>query len=101
MFVQLGQSTTSIERYPDSEAFMNRQINVYDAKAQFSQLVQDAAAGEEIVIAKSGKPVAKLVPYQPTVAARQPGAWRGRVRISPDFDKLPQELEAAFCGKAE
>lgn len=80
---------------------MSRQINIYDAKRHFSRLIQDAAAGEEIVIAKSGRPIAKLVPYQPPVAARQPGAWRGRVRIIPDFDKLPGELEAAFRGEHE
>lgn len=80
---------------------MNRQINIYEARMHFSRLIQDAAAGEEIVIAKSDKPVAKLVPYRSPVAARQPGAWRGRVRISPDFDTLPEELEAAFRGETE
>lgn len=80
---------------------MNRQVNIYDARMHFSRLIQDAAAGEEIVIAKSGKPVAKLVPYRPPAAARQPGVWRGRVRISPDFDTLPEELEVAFRGEVE
>ncbi|MDN5850524.1 MAG: type II toxin-antitoxin system Phd/YefM family antitoxin [Nitrococcus sp.] len=80
---------------------MNRQVNIYDARMHFSRLIQEAAAGEEIVIAKSGKPVAKLVPYRPPTAARQPGAWRGRVRVSADFDTLPEELEAAFRGEAE
>lgn len=80
---------------------MNRQVNIYDAKTHFSRLIQEAAGGEEIVIAKSGKPVAKLVPYRALATARQPGAWRGRVRISPDFDALPAELEAAFHGENE
>lgn len=80
---------------------MNRQVNIYDARMHFSRLIQEAAAGEEIVIAKSGKPVAKLVPYRPPTAARQPGTWRGRVRVSADFDTLPEELEAAFRGEAE
>ncbi|MDN5872415.1 MAG: type II toxin-antitoxin system Phd/YefM family antitoxin [Nitrococcus sp.] len=80
---------------------MNRQVNIYDARMHFSRLIQEAAAGEEIVIAKSGKPVAKLVPYRSQRTARQPGAWRGRVRVSADFDTLPEELEAAFRGEAQ
>lgn len=80
---------------------MNRQINIYEAKAHFSQLIQDALDGEEVVIARAGKPVARLVPYRPPAAARQPGAWRGRVRIGSDFDRLPSALERAFSGDAD
>lgn len=80
---------------------MTRQVNIYEAKTTLSQLVQDAAGGEEIVIARAGKPVAKLVAYRPPVARRQPGEWRGQVRMAPDFDVLPPELEAAFRGGAE
>lgn len=77
---------------------MERQINIYDAKTHLSRLLQDAAGGEEIVIAKAGKPVAKLVPYRPAACVRKPGVWRGRVRMSADFDVLPEDLEAAFRG---
>jgi prevent-host-death family protein len=80
---------------------MDRQVNIYEAKTRLSQLVQEVAGGEEIVIARAGKPVAKLVPYRPPVAARRPGEWRGRVRIDPDFDVLSPELEAAFRGEAD
>lgn len=80
---------------------MSRQVNIYDAKTQLSQLIQEVSSGGEIVIAKAGKPVAKLVAYQPSVTARKPGEWRGQVRISPDFDALPRELEAAFRGEAD
>lgn len=51
------------------------------------------------MIARAGKPVAKLVPYREPQGPRAPGAWRGRVRIAPDFDELPPEVAAAFRGE--
>lgn len=74
-------------------------INVHEAKTHLSRLLERVALGEEIVIGKAGKPVAKLVPYPETQGTRSPGAWRGRVRISPDFDDLPAEVAAAFRGE--
>ncbi len=74
-------------------------INVHEAKTHLSRLLERVAHGEEIVIGKAGKPVAKLVPYRETQGVRSPGAWRGRVRISPDFDELPPEVTAAFRGE--
>ena len=73
--------------------------NIHEAKTQFSRLVERAERGEEIVIARAGKPVAKLVPYHKPVEDRQPGFWRGRVRIADDFDDLPEEVAAAFRGE--
>ena len=56
--------------------------------------------GEEISIGKAGKPVARLVAYQEANAPkRKPGAWKGKVRITPDFDKLPPEILAALNGE--
>ncbi|MBM3773760.1 MAG: type II toxin-antitoxin system Phd/YefM family antitoxin [Acidobacteria bacterium] len=74
--------------------------NIHQAKTHLSRLIERAAAGEEIVIAKAGKPVARLVGYreQPP-APRKPGYWRGKVRISKDFDLLPEEIAAAFRGE--
>lgn len=80
---------------------MSRQVNIHDAKTHLSRLIQAAAGGEDIVIAKSGKPVARLVAYQPPVGVRQPGVWRGQVRIEPGFDTLPADLAAAFRGDSE
>jgi prevent-host-death family protein len=77
-----------------------RIINVYEAKTQLSRLLAAVAAGEEIVIARAGKPLAKLVPYQEAGQPREPGYWRGQVRIAPDFDTLPESLAAAFRGEA-
>jgi len=76
-----------------------RIINVYEAKTQLSRLLAAVAAGEEIVIARAGKPLAKLVPYQEAEQPREPGYWRGQVRIAPDFDALPESLAAAFRGE--
>lgn len=75
-------------------------MNTHEAKTQFSKLVARAANGEEIVIAKAGKPMAKLVPFRPQRQARTPGAWRGRVRIAADFDRTPDGVIDAFEGGA-
>ena len=74
--------------------------NIHEAKTHFSRLIDRVAAGEEIIIAKAGKPVAKLVPYSgPARPERRPGSWKGKVKISADFDRLPAEVIAAFRGR--
>ena len=75
-------------------------INVYDAKTHLSRLLDQVAQGEEIIIARAGKPLAKLVPYREDDRPRVPGSWRGRGRIAPDFDELTPDLAAAFEGEA-
>jgi prevent-host-death family protein len=62
------------------------QFNVAQAKARFSQLVRRAVAGEDVVIAKDGKPLVKLVPLRRPLRRRQPGTARGQVWMSKDFD---------------
>lgn len=78
-----------------------KSVNVHEAKTHLSRLLARAAAGEDIVIAKAGTPVAKLVPYREPAGSRQPGTWAGRVRIAPDFDELPADVSAAFRGERE
>jgi len=79
---------------------MSESVNVYEAKTHLSQLLDRAAAGEEIIIARAGRPVARLVPLaEPSPAPRVPGGWRGRVSFTADFDDLPAEVEAAFRGE--
>jgi prevent-host-death family protein len=73
-------------------------VNIHEAKTNFSRLVEQAEHGEEIIIGRSGKPVARLVPYRESRTPRTPGGWEGRVRIAPDFDELPPDLDAAFRG---
>jgi len=73
-----------------------RIANISEAKAQLSALIEEVLAGGEIIIAKAGRPVAKLVPFKPFGGKRQPGALRGRIRIAPDFDALPDDIAEAF-----
>lgn len=73
--------------------------NLYEAKTNLSQLVDRAAAGEEIVIAKNGVPQARLMPLPRHATPRKPGGWEGRVQISDDFDDpLPADILAGFTG---
>lgn len=76
-------------------------VNVHEAKTHLSALLDRVAAGEEIVIGKAGKPIAKLIPYEGPAGARVPGGWEGRVRVAPDFDALPEEVDAALRGDRE
>jgi prevent-host-death family protein len=73
-------------------------VNIHEAKTHLSRLVERVEAGEEIVIARAGRPVARLVPLRSRMSARQPGIWRGRVRLAPDFDQTDEELLDAFEG---
>ena len=70
--------------------------NIHDAKTQFSQLVARVRQGEEIIIGKAGKPVAKLIPFEANTEERQPGVLRGKIKIADNFDELPAELAEAF-----
>lgn len=75
-------------------------FNVHDAKTHLSRILERVAQGEEIIIAKSGRPVAKLVRL--AVEPRRPGRLKGRIRVGADFDEpLPDEILAAFRGESE
>jgi len=70
---------------------------MHEAKTQLSQLVKRAEAGEDIIIARNGKPVARLVPVARTNSlAAVRGVWRGQVHIADDFDELPDDIADAF-----
>jgi len=76
---------------------MSETVNIYEAKTQLSQLVDRAEKGEEIIIARGGRPAARLVPLQSNSVKRKPGRMRGRIRMRRDFDApLPADL---FDGK--
>ena len=70
-------------------------VNLYEAKTQLSSLVEDAAAGKEIIIAKNGKPMAKLVAFKQRTL-RTPGRLKGKIWMSDDFDAPMPDIEAAF-----
>jgi prevent-host-death family protein len=70
--------------------------NISEAKAQLSALIQKVLAGEDVIIGKAGKPVARLVRYEHSEEPRQPGALKGKIKISDDFDELPDDIAEAF-----
>ncbi len=80
---------------------MPKAVNLYEAKTHLSELVERAAAGEEIIIAKNGKPRARLVPLAQDAVRRKPGGWEGKIWIADDFDDpLPPEILKYFTGEA-
>ena len=75
-------------------------VNIHEAKTHLSRLIERAVAGEEIIIARAGKPVVRMIAYQEaTPRKRTPGAWKGKVKMSQDFDELPESIAAAFRGE--
>ena len=70
--------------------------NISKAKAELSALIVKVMAGQEVIIGKAGKPVAKLVRYERNEKPRQAGALRGKIKIADDFDKLPRDIAEAF-----
>lgn len=74
-------------------------VNIHDAKTHFSKLVDAAMHGEEIIIAKAGKPAAKLVPIEPSKPKRKFGVLKGKIKIAKDFDApLPKDILDSFEG---
>jgi len=76
-----------------------KMVNVYEAKTHLSQLLDLAASGEEVIIARAGKPMAKLISFQVNQQSRKPGCWKGKVKIAKNFDELPEDLSRAFRGE--
>lgn len=75
-------------------------VNIHEAKTHFSKLVDKAMKGEEIIIGKSGTAVVKLIAIRNTKPKRIPGALKGQIKISEDFDApLPADILKEFEGK--
>ena len=71
---------------------MSETVNIYEAKTRLSQLVDRAAKGDD-VIARAGRPIARLIAFRPPAAVRKPGRMRGRIRVARNFDApLPDDL---------
>jgi prevent-host-death family protein len=75
-------------------------LNITEAKAQLSALIEAVLKGEEVILAKAGKPVARLVSYQGLGQPRQPGSMAGMIQIADDFDILPDDIADAFGARA-
>lgn len=74
-----------------------KQVNIHEAKTHLSRLVEEAAGGEEILIAKAGKPVARLVALAQEGRRRKPGSMKGRIKMLDNFDDpLPPDIARAF-----
>ena len=77
-----------------------KKVNIYEAKTRLSQLVEEAAAGRDVVIARAGRPVARLTRLAGTTRKRRLGLLNGRFRIPDDFNRpLPDEVLRAFEGE--
>lgn len=75
-------------------------VNIHQAKTNFSKLIDAAMHGEEVIIAKAGKPTAKLVPIVALKPIRKPGALKNKIKIADDFDApLSEEILNQFEGK--
>lgn len=62
------------------------QVNIHEAKTHFSRLLEQAARGEEVIIARAGKPLFRLVPLESAPKVRKPGLSEGKIWMSADFD---------------
>jgi len=78
-----------------------KSINVQQAKTHLSRLLEEAVAGEDIIIAKAGRPYVRLVSCQPGATPRKLGGWEGKLRVAPDFDETSDEIIQLFEGEPE
>lgn len=74
-------------------------FNIHQAKTNLSKLIEKTQKGEDIVIAKAGKPVIKLEVYKEKLKPRKLGLWKGKVWVSPDFDEEDEEINKLFYGE--
>ncbi len=75
-------------------------VNIHEAKTQLSRLVEEVAAGQEVIIAKAGKPMARLVPLEAAPQPRRLGLFKGQLNVPDDFDAaLPEGILASFEGR--
>jgi len=70
--------------------------NISQAKAEFSALIAEVQKGNEVILAKAGKPVAKLIAYRGATGPRTPGSVKGKIRIAKNFDVLPDDMAEDF-----
>lgn len=70
--------------------------NIYEAKTELSKLIQKVSEGEEVIICKAGNPIASLTPYNKTNKKRSLGVWKGKVKVSEDFNDTSKEVIDSF-----
>ena len=74
---------------------MDKPVNIHEAKTHLSRLVERVEAGEEITIARAGRPVARLVPVRRSMEPRQPGIWKGKLKLAGGWDSPEVDAEIA------
>jgi prevent-host-death family protein len=78
---------------------MSETVNIYEAKTQLSKLVARAEVGEEIILSRHGRAVARIVPLTWTSVARTPGIWKGKIVIHDDFDEFSDQDDRDWYGE--
>ena len=79
---------------------MTKVVNLHEAKTHLSRIIDEVAAGAEIIIARAGKPTARLVPIHPQARPKKLGLLRGRIKVPDDFDApLPESIVSLFEGR--
>lgn len=78
-----------------------RVVNTHEAKTRLSELIREAEEGVEVIVARNGHPVAKIVPWRPGHTAREPGAWAGRIAYGEDVVGPDEQIVAMFDESAE
>ena len=71
-------------------------VNTHEAKSRLSELIREAEAGTEVIVARNGQPVAKIVAWTPSAPAREPGAWAGQVSYSADVVGADPDIAELF-----
>ena len=71
-------------------------VNTHEAKSRLSELIREAEDGTDVIVARNGQPVAKIIPWPPARAQRTPGAWAGRVEILSDPVGPDPDVAALF-----
>lgn len=74
-------------------------VNIHEAKTNLSKLIEKTLNGEDVVVAKAGKPVVKLVAYKKPMKSRKPGLLKGKIWISDDFTDEDEEINKLFYGE--
>jgi prevent-host-death family protein len=76
-------------------------VNMHEAKSKLSSLVEKAVSGKDVIIAKAGAPMVRLVPVKRDLRPRIPGRFKGRISIAPDFNATPPDLIGSFEGESK
>ena len=75
--------------------------NIHEAKTHLSRILSEVEKGEEYILARAGKAIARLSPIRRPMSQPRPGKWRGKVVIHPDFDAEDERITAAFEGRGQ